>query len=1314
MGRLHHIATNTSSSRGLCPTILVTCATGVFSTDLTVVPQRSWLLPISSKQPSHHSNMSDIVQNFKILSINVNGLNDARKRRLVFSALHKHKKAIILLQETHCRLGNSRLWKSQWGSPLFVNETSGNAGGVAILFSKDLEINIQRVTPSRHNRFLMAQFSIFGENYKIVNVYMPTSDREKDQIEVLEEMNASLDRDEGDIIFIGGDFNVALHDSLDRSGYASPGIPNKSFRSRLSVFLETHDLHDIWRTQNPTTRAFSWSRTEKLARLDYIFAPSTFPGQIRASQPMPCSFSDHYMIGLIIRPSIQPRGRGFWRLRTSLLNREDYFEEISEVIEKSKEDSVDLALRWEYIKLKIREASIKFSRKIQEEYSRLETELETRLLFLGKNLILSREAREEYQGVKRELFQIQSIRAREAMVRARVKWMGQGERPTKYFLNLEKKRFTAKTMTSVLDGEGTLLTSPDDILNFEKRHFATQYAANPTNIEAQEGGNDEIFLQPAIRIASDSDRMLLNRDLSVEELECSLRVMKNGKAPGCDGLPPEFYKKFWNSLGPLLLDSFLCSLEKGTLTPDQRRGVISLIPKKGRDKAHITNWRPISMLNTDFKILAKALARRLSNILPSVVHQNQTGFIPGRYIGDNIRNIQALLDFTQETGRSGLFVSLDFAAAFDSLDHSFLFKALDSFQLGETFLEWIKLLYHSSESCVLNCGSSSGWFPFSRGVRQGCPISPFLFVLAVEKLAEVIRGDPNIKGIDLLDTHTKILQFADDSSLFLQDEASLLRALQTLEHFKSVSGLGLNLAKSQGIIIGDVELQSGMATAIPWGPRFHILGINFDVRDYEDKEISLNFKPALQKMKKVCDSWSLRNISLKGKSVILNTLVLPIIYFQCSMLPVPQFIFREVDKMISSFLWCGKRPKISRTALEQQTADGGMGLHNFPNRVKAAKLSWLKKLVFPPSEPWHQYFEFKMDVPAVELALRRTKSNKLSRMSPFFAEIFRYWVELQKDPPSSEMAFRNESLWGNKFLKGKVKKKVELFCRDLNIQKINDLLCFGHFMSDSQFTEAYGRPPLPDMLSSLTRLIPDHWLRGLSPINTFIQVHSLYLKNAKNEWVELQSLPTRSIYILFQSKRSLKYTCADRWTRAYGGDEAFSSPVLWKAWSLLPYRLSHSIQLQSFSFRIMYRTIPCRVYLNQIKVVESEICLRCAERDDLFHFLFECQCIKEFWDNLATWLEGRQGVQPFPDDLTEEEFLLGVVERSEDFSLFNFILLCAKFYIYKMTTFNLGEPDLLQFILELKNRLSVERLCCFEDYSFNKRFKKWEVFFNDF
>lgn len=515
------------------------------------------------------------------------------------------------------------------------------------------------------------------------------------------------------------------------------------------------------------------------------------------------------------------------------------------------------------------------------------------------------------------------------------------------------------------------------------------------------------------------------------------------------------------------------------------------------------------MLNCDYKILAKTLAKRLSFLLPNIVHPNQTGFIPSRYIGHNIRNLQALMDFTQETGRSGLIVSLDFRAAFDSVSHQFLEKALESYNLGERFLAWISTLYSQAESCVLNCGQSSGWFPCNRGVRQGCPISPSLFVLAAEKLAEAIRRDNNIKGLDLLDTTTKILQFADDSTLFVKEEESLDRALVVIDNFREVSGLELNLQKTQGIMLGPIEMAGSNSREIQWGNRFKILGIQFDSENSDNKDKVLNFDPAISKMKKICSSWSLRNLSLKGRTVILNTLVLPIISFQYTMLPVPQETIREIDNLVTNFLWRDRKPKISKLCLEKKSLQGGLGLHNVQNRIKAAKLSWLRRLIGPPTEPWQYYLEFKADCSGYELAQQRRNHKKLEISAPFYGQIFRYWRELYSLEPETEIAMRNESLWGNSFLKGKVKKKYETFCRSLGINKINDLILWGKILSEDQFRDRYNLSPIPDLLSKMKDIIPAHWLVKMSTIDPILSNTCLFIKNHKGEWVDFHSLPTK-------------------------------------------------------------------------------------------------------------------------------------------------------------------------------------------------------------
>lgn len=1172
------------------------------------------------------------------------------------------------------------------------------------------------VTVSSHHRFLTTDFTLQEEEYRVVNIYMPTSDKEKRQIETLEELNESLDPNDTPHLFVGGDFNIARDSSLDREGYVHPNIPNTLFRSQLNLFLERADIGDTWRIQNSTTKEFTWSRSGKFARLDYLFAPLTFPGQIKAFHPRTCAFSDHRMIILEIRPCRTPKGMGFWKFPTSLLQREDFCTEATGIIEQADIESEGLQadLKWDFIKLKIREFAIRFAKKLKQEYSRLESEMETRLFLLEKDIMVSKESQEEYHGIKRELYQIQLLKARESMVRSKVRWVGEGERPTKYFLNLEKKQFDSKTISSIFNEEGILLKEAEEILQYEHKHFTQQYSINHDNREALDQGEGAPFLPQIESLISDLDKQLLNRELSLEELENALKDMKNGKSPGCDGLPPDLYKQFWPILGKYLLASFLYSGQQGILTPDQRRGIITLIPKKGKDKRLIRNWRPISMLNTDYKILAKVLAKRLSSVLPSLVHPNQTGFIPTRFIGDNIRNTQAIIDFTTQTGRSGLVVSLDFRAAFDSLDHQFLMQALNTYRLGDFFSSWIATLYASAESCVLNGGQSSGWFPFQRGIRQGCPISPFLFALAVEKMADEIRRKENIVGLDLLNTHTKILQFADDSTLFLKTESSLVQALQTVTEFKRVSGLDLNLQKTHGLVLGDLRLETDVSKQITWSEQVKILGINFDINEYEGKDQTINFDPALAKMRRVCTSWDLRNLSLKGKVVILNTLVLPIIYFQCTMLPVPATTLEQTEKIISAFIWKNKKPKISRLCLEKSTGKGGLGLHNIRNRVKAAKISWLKRLAKPPSEPWHFYLEFKTDMTGVEVAQRRVRQKrKMKRVALFFSEVYEYWFQLFDKEPAVEIAIRNELLWGNKFLRGRVKKKHETFCQAKGIHKINDLLTYGKIMTDEEFLERYGSSPPTRMLTDLAQVIPHHWLQTLSHAEQHLSASSLYIMNEKREWVDIQLLSAKQIYAIFEDRKPEGYTCRERWLKAYDGDETFDSLEKWREWSLLPYRISHEVQLQSFALKIRYRIIPCRVYLHRLKVVDSECCAICAGRDDIFHFFFECPTVHSFWNNLATWMGGREGISEFPHDLTEEEFLLGIISKPGDQTLMNYIILFAKFYVYKTRIFGSGEPDLMHFLLEMKNRLSIERACCFAEASYSKRFKKWELFYNN-
>lgn len=154
------------------------------------------------------------------------------------------------------------------------------------------------------------------------------------------------------------------------------------------------------------------------------------------------------------------------------------------------------------------------------------------------------------------------------------------------------------------------------------------------------------------------------------EKECfeALKNMDSDKTPGTDGLPAEFYKVFWKDISPFLILALNFAFESGYLSVTQRRGVIKLIPKKDAELYIIKDWRPIALLNTDYKIVAKAIANRIKLVLPSLINHDQTGFLKGRFIGENIRLIDCVIQYATEKNIPGLLLFKDFKKVFDSLE----------------------------------------------------------------------------------------------------------------------------------------------------------------------------------------------------------------------------------------------------------------------------------------------------------------------------------------------------------------------------------------------------------------------------------------------------------------------------------------------------------------------------------------------------------------------------------------------------------------------------------------------------------------------
>ena len=375
----------------------------------------------------------------------------------------------------------------------------------------------------------------------------------------------------------------------------------------------------------------------------------------------------------------------------------------------------------------------------------------------------------EYKQAKLEWEYFHTKKARGIILRSKAKWVEEGEKNTKYFIKLEKRNQNSTYIKTLINSENEEIDEIEPIIKEEERFYKELYRTRMDEQQRETIKNNDFTRIENIPKLSEENKMLCETQLTLEDYGKALKELPNNKSPGCDGFTTNFYKFFWIDIKDMLFESYKYSFEHNLLTQEQRRGILNLLPKKDKDLRHLKNWRPVSLLTTDYKILTKALAMKLQKVIPTVVNSDQVGYIKKRYIGENVRIIQDILLHADLEQLDAYITQIDFEKAFDSIEWPFLLKTLKDFNFGENFTKWIKILYTDIQSCVGNNGYYSTYFKLTRSIRQGCPISALLFLLVAEIIAIDIRSDNEIKGIELNDCVFKIALMADDTTLLIAD-----------------------------------------------------------------------------------------------------------------------------------------------------------------------------------------------------------------------------------------------------------------------------------------------------------------------------------------------------------------------------------------------------------------------------------------------------------------------------------------------------------------------------------------------------------------
>ena len=744
------------------------------------------------------------------------------------------------------------------------------------------------------------------------------------------------------------------------------------------------------------------------------------------------------------------------------------------------------------------------------------------------------------------------------------------------------------------------------------------------------------------------------------------------------GLTVEFYKCFWKLMGSLLVNCLNCAYKHGELSSSQKQALIVLIEKKDKDRRQVKNWRPISLTNVDVKIGTKAIAKRLEKVLPEIIHHSQNAYVKGRTIFDAVRTIDDIIKLTSSNNMGSLLVAIDFEKAFDSVNWNFLRHALRKFNFGPSFITWITAFYSNISSCVMNNGFITQPFKLSRGVRQGDPLSPYLFILVLETLAIHIRNDECIKGINVYGHEIKLIIFADDLTIFLKDSASIHCLLAKLELFGQYSGLNVNRGKTEVMKLGTPEISAEELKIDEIKKVVKILGIHFTYdQTLSDK---LNFHTIIKSIRKSINSWNWRGLTLLGKIQIIKSFAIPKILYRLSLVSTNKTFVKEVNQVLYNFVWKGK-DKVKRLALINSVENGGLNMPHIESLIDTQRIVCIKKYLGDSPCSWKIILDHYLHKVGGSLLFHcNFEYTKLPLDLPdYYRECLATWTKLTASPVSSMDEIVNQILWNNKFICIGQKSVFNRKFFSLGLHKVGDL-----------FNEIYIKPhtTLQNLnavdflfLNGLYDCLPPEWKKVMTndPPSVLIKINHIWddvFLYSSNDALLLSELSSKKIYNILVSKISISPSAKKKFEDSYASTE---QALDWKRIYSNAFRCAIDTKTREFQYKILNRILPLNDFLFKIGKSNSPLCSFCqSSEENMSHFFFHCPLVANFWQSVKHLLGGYE--------LIEREVILGITDTDENVFLKNHLILLGKQHIFRCKHNN-SLPSAISFTKTLKQCL---------------------------
>ena len=1140
----------------------------------------------------------------------------------------------------------------------YSSHKSGRRRGVAILLSNKLNFQLLSQIKDKEGRYILLKGKIDNKEVTLFNVYMPPG---HDKSFITKIFNLLIKEATG-VIICGGDWNVQLQ-KIDSTNQHKK---KNQYSGIMRKMLKESGMIDIWRELHPTEKEFTFYSHPHLehSRIDYYFVPIIDRHRISECKIGTRDVSDHSGVYLSLHLDNKKKN-SVWRLNNSILNdnlcKEYIKKELSDYLLNNDNGTVNPNVLWEAWKAVLRGKLISYCahrKKLRQGYL---LGLQSKLKDLENLHSVQKDAETlaQLKCIQQKINKYYNEENEKKMRFVKQKYYETGSKAMKLLAWRLRKQQADRSIYKIRNPRSNRMCHNQEEI---QESFETYYQDLYTQPDKAGPSVIANFLNsldlPSIGLQQNK---VLTAVITSTEIDEAISLLKTDKSPGSDGFTGEWYKMFRTELLPMLLSSFNYTLKEGHMPQSWSEALITVIPKEGKDKLECSSYRPISILNIDYKLFASIIARRMEGIISDMVDPDQAGFVRERQTQDNIRRTLHVADHIIKENMSATLISLDAMAAFDSVGFEYLYQVLERFGFNEKSVKCIRSLYSSPTARIKINGHLSRSIKLERGCRQGCVLSPGLFALFLKPLAQAIREDPEIQGVLIGNTEYKISLFADDILLTLgSPENSLPKLMSVLSTFGTYSGYKLNTHKTQ-LLTYNYTPSSGLRSKFDF--KWDALAVKYlgiwipkDLSEIYDK----NYGPVVRSIKADLDRWSLLPLDMSNRIETIKMNVLPryLYLFQSLPVSIPSKDLNEWNKMISRFIWNSKRPRVKFKTLQLPKDKGGLSLPCLEDYFIAAQLRplicWCNPAYYAK---WKELELSQFEIPAQAIlgdkviwARYQKKVNRWNKVA--LGTWFKICKRLHLDKPMRMLKWVS---FDSEFKPSQLDRRYEQWAAS-GISAYCTLFSKGTFVSFSQLSDMYnlGKSDFFRYLQVrdyFNKVINQKEVTEPNLVNLF---KSAYNNN------DSQHLISQIYNGLQNSKNHSTMSVKQKWEKESGleiSEEVWNS--IWESQS----RTTNSRSWREFAWKNTIRFfITPKLKCLQLAGQDQGQCWRqCGKlMADHFHIFWDCPSIQPYWQEVV-----RELITIFEVniDCSFVTVYLGKVPadlRSQDTYLYKIILVACK------------------------------------------------------